>query len=410
VITCPGNVTVTTAMLSDPPSTGTPTVTDNCDPNPVVTYDDNRAGLTGCNATGTIVRTWTATDAAGNTATCMQTITITDTVPPVLSPCPSDITVDGGATCSAMVTYPDPTGYDVRHFEGFENPSWTSGSYVTQPSVDWNDDNSHMARVLSGTNGIPSKTGAAHADIDSTSPPAGQTGVFSRLGGYSTVFGTGFKTSQDVYMNLNDPAVLANTYGWDLSTAASGTDGNHRRDFIFHTASNATGTIDVAADNNSNFTRVTNLPTYPNHATITSSGWYTFEWNFRNVGGVLAVEMIMRDAGGAQLFSETRSDPSDLIPTVVGGNRYMWFTFLEVAHLAIDNTSLIRNTVVACTPPSGSTFSNAGSHTVVLHVTVCEPAFENVEPLGGVHATTVLRIRLVLSTANRCVARNVNHM
>jgi hypothetical protein len=40
----------------------------------------------------TILRTYTATDAAGNTASATQTITITDNTAPVLS-CPSDITV-----------------------------------------------------------------------------------------------------------------------------------------------------------------------------------------------------------------------------------------------------------------------------------------------------------------------------
>jgi len=100
-----------------------------------------------------------------------------------------------------VVTYPDPTGHDVRHFEGFEDPSWMPGSYVTQPSVDWNDYSSHMTRVLSGTNGITSKGGVAHADVDSTSLPAAPndfTGIFSRLGGYSSVFGTGWYNTGDV--------------------------------------------------------------------------------------------------------------------------------------------------------------------------------------------------------------------
>ena len=59
------------------------------------------------------------------------------------------------------------------------------------PSTDWNDYDSHVARVLSGTGGITSRSGVAHAVIDSTVLP--DTGAFSRLGGYSSVFGTGFR-------------------------------------------------------------------------------------------------------------------------------------------------------------------------------------------------------------------------
>src|SRR5204863_6568144 len=57
----------------------------------------------------------------------------------------------------------------------------------------------------------------------------------------------------------------------------------------------------------------------------------------------LAVDLNLRDAGGALLWTETRHDNSDILSGMganVGGNRYMWFTFLEVAKIAIDNTRL----------------------------------------------------------------------
>ncbi|GJQ28060.1 MAG: hypothetical protein HBSAPP02_30920 [Phycisphaerae bacterium] len=224
------------------------------------------------------------------------------------------------------------------HFEGFENAGFTVN---TVPN--WNNFNSSLTRVASGTGGITSKTGAYHASIDSTllpAPPNDYTGAFTRLGGYSSTFpATGFKASLDVYMNLDDPAVLNNTYGWDLSCAANNQSGGHRRDFIFHTAGSP-GQILVGASNNTNFTRRNDLGSI-NHYAITASGWYTFEWVFRNNGvGVLAVDLNLRDSGGTLLWTETRSDASDLISTVVGGNRYMWFTFLEVETVAIDNTRL----------------------------------------------------------------------
>ena len=97
------------------------------------------------------MRTWTLTDNLTNTTTCMQTITVVDDVPPVLSPCPANFHVNADGSCSATVTYADPTAYDVGSFEGFENSQWVSGNYVNSPSTDWNDSNSHMTRVSSGT-------------------------------------------------------------------------------------------------------------------------------------------------------------------------------------------------------------------------------------------------------------------
>ncbi len=367
------NVTVYCGDLRDPPATGVPTSTDACGP-VTLTFDDNRSGLSGCNATGVIVRTWTATDGSGNASAYDQTITVVDNTPPVLGACPANISVDSGpSACNAVVSFTLPTAYDQCYDQGFENPQFTSGDYFNAPSTDWNDSNSMLNRVLSGFAGVPSHSGSAHAVIDSTSLPASPddyTGAFTRLGGYSSVFGSGFKTSVAVYIDLNDPAVLANTYGWDLSSAASDQSGSHRRDFVFHAASNNLGQVLIGGSNNSNFTRRNDLASI-NHYTIIASGWYIFESDFRDNAGVLAVDLNLRDSGGALLWTETRSDPSDLISTIVGGNRYMWFTFLETASLAIDDTQLRRNTSVTSTPSSGSSFPIGTTPVVVTTTDAC---------------------------------------
>ncbi|MCB2002055.1 MAG: PEP-CTERM sorting domain-containing protein [Rhodoferax sp.] len=61
---------------------------------------------------------------------------------------------------------------------------------------------------------------------------------------------------------------------------------------------------------------------------------------FRNDGGVLAVDMNLLDDGGNLLYSVTRTNAADDIATTVGGNRYGWFTYNNIANLAIDNTAL----------------------------------------------------------------------
>ncbi|MBN3034668.1 MAG: right-handed parallel beta-helix repeat-containing protein, partial [Bacteroidales bacterium] len=364
ITSCPADVTLAQYEDRDPYATGWALADplSNCYNPVVVTYDDDRSGLTGCNVTGTILRTFTATDYLGQVTTCTQTITITDVSDPVVV-CPADITQDNDpGVCGAVVTF-EPTASDFGFFQGFEHADWVPGHYYSValgfgPSTDWNEYNSPMNRVPSGTGGIVSKTGSAHAVFYSAGiPPAPDdyTGIFSRLGGYGNVFGDGFVVTQDVYFDLSDPWVATSTYGWDASCAANTQTGGHLRDFIFHTAGEP-GKILVAASNNTNFTRRNDLATL-NHFEVVTTGWYTLQWVFRDAGdGTLAVDCNLLDALGNLLWTETRNNTGDVIATVVGGNRYLWFTFLEADQLAIDDTRLMRNLVVTSTPPSGSYF------------------------------------------------------
>jgi hypothetical protein len=360
----PANVTVTTAQSRDPYFTGRASAVSSCSSsvNVTITYSDDRSGLTGCNAAGTIVRTWTATDAAGNSTNRQQMITVSDTTAPQFVSAPNIVVFSAPGKSSAVVSCL-PTAKELVFSQGFEDDGWTSGDAAAMPSVDWNDYSSRISQASSGTDGIVSRDGKSHAVIDSTlAIAAGQdTGAFSRLGGYSTVFGDGYRVAQDVYLNLDDAAVKANTYGWDLSAASSTVSGGYGRDFIFHVASDATGQLLVAADNNSGFARPD--LSGADHGTVTSNGWYTFEWVFRKQGGVLAVDCNLRAADGTRLWGQTLSAPEDIIEGNIGGNRYLWFTYLAVGKLAIDNTVLERNVSVTTDPPSGSTFQ-LGTNTV----------------------------------------------
>jgi hypothetical protein len=294
-----------------------------------------------------------------------------DDLAPVITD-PGDIIVNADAgTCEAVVTYPNLVVTDncssdyPASLESFETTTWDGGNA-------WNAYNSTVSQVASGTNGITSSDGAFHGVLDATADS--QTGAFTRLGGYSSEFGQGFVASLDVYIDLSDPAVTADTYGWDLSTAANGQDGNHQRDFIFHTASNGRRQRPCGC-----------LQQHERHA----AQRYRHAQSLRNhqqrlvhlpvgvpeaIDGSLAVDCQLLDSSGTFLWQETRNDPSDLISTEVGGNRYMWFTFLEVDSLAIDNNQLNRGSgmgapiTVTASPPSGTTFPT-GTTTVTITAT-----------------------------------------
>ncbi len=102
---------------------------DNCS---IYTWSNNSNGLT--NIAGTVFNvgnntvTWTITDGSGNTATCAQTVTVKENVPPVITcPLSQTQTTDPGV-CGANITIPQFNGgCDIQHgFTGHYQPSlWT---------------------------------------------------------------------------------------------------------------------------------------------------------------------------------------------------------------------------------------------------------------------------------------------
>ena len=89
-ITCPPDADKEWVLGLDtsPAGCGTATATDVCDPNPVITFSDQRIPGN-CPGQFTILRSWTATDECGNQARCVQTINVDDTTPPQIT-CPPD--------------------------------------------------------------------------------------------------------------------------------------------------------------------------------------------------------------------------------------------------------------------------------------------------------------------------------
>lgn len=96
-----------TVVANAPTATGVATATDNCTLFPAITVSDDTSGLTLCNGTGDIIRTWTATDDCGLSVSCDQTVTVDDTTAPVIDPAASDSTVecDGAGNVSEFAAW-----------------------------------------------------------------------------------------------------------------------------------------------------------------------------------------------------------------------------------------------------------------------------------------------------------------
>jgi len=179
-----------------------------------------------------------------------------------------------------------------------------------------------------------------------------------------------------VYLNL--AAGNPNDTRFDWSSAINKPDGTHRRDFVFNAGfyndSDATGSGPRFVINAStNATRSGAFPKNTGSFSITTTGWYTLEHHFYNVGlGVLAVYLRITTLAGAPLKTWTLSDPTDIIGTTVGGHRYGWMVIQEFPVLAIDNVSLLSvneaGNASACkndgwqhlTRADASTFKNQG--------------------------------------------------
>ncbi|MBU2951172.1 gliding motility-associated C-terminal domain-containing protein [Tamlana agarivorans] len=81
VLNLPVNVTAQCSDNLTPIAFGIATAIDNCDPNPIVTYNDVRKDGA-CSGTFTITRTWTTTDISGNSVSVDQQISTSDTTAP----------------------------------------------------------------------------------------------------------------------------------------------------------------------------------------------------------------------------------------------------------------------------------------------------------------------------------------
>jgi len=149
VITCPADLTIECDEDTSPTNTGVATGTDNCSAVAeilITTSDVSTQGTSGCSQYDyTITRTWTATDACGNSSTCSQVVTVEDSQGPVIT-CPANQTL-------ACDTDPLPIANTINEFisiGGTVEDNCSSLSELTISVVD-NPINQAMLNFCPGT-------------------------------------------------------------------------------------------------------------------------------------------------------------------------------------------------------------------------------------------------------------------
>lgn len=234
----------------------------------------------------------------------------------------------------------------------------TAGAQVSVFSQGFEDDTAGWSALsgtigafTSGTDGIPSASGANHA--------VSTGNAFTRFGEYRSAYPNGgYSTSVKIYLDVD--AGWANDRRFDWIVASSKQDGGHLRDYTFNVgfydSADATGPgastnrFIISASNNAG--PGNSYPKNPgrNPVAVGVTGWYVFEHHFQNVGGALSVELVLKDPSNNVVTTWTLSDPGDLIASVVGGNRYGWLAFNTFSSLALDDSELIFNNPASSLP------------------------------------------------------------
>src|ERR1043166_4715768 len=108
---CPNDASVECGSSLDPDvnlALGKPTASGSADCSPIsFSYTDSAPTPGNCGGNYTFVRAWKATDNCGNMATCLQTITVTDTTAPIINSVPAG----GDLLCNPATT---PTDESVK--------------------------------------------------------------------------------------------------------------------------------------------------------------------------------------------------------------------------------------------------------------------------------------------------------
>lgn len=157
-VTAPADITKEATGASTAVALGAATVTDNVDSELTAT-----PAPAGPYAVGVHTITWTATDAAGNTGTNTQKVTITDTTPPVVAP-PANKTVTATGT-NTPVSLGTATATDLVDGSVTVTPSTTGPFPLGATTITWSATDAH------GNTGTATQiVTVTEAPIDDTAP------------------------------------------------------------------------------------------------------------------------------------------------------------------------------------------------------------------------------------------------
>ncbi|MEO6130992.1 MAG: ice-binding family protein, partial [Saprospiraceae bacterium] len=105
-VMCPASVTVQCASEIPVADPSTVSVSDNCGENATVRFVNDVISNQSCVNRFTVTRTYQAIDNCGNSASCIQIITVNDTTPPVIT-CPANLTIQNGSSTTPTMSGPN---------------------------------------------------------------------------------------------------------------------------------------------------------------------------------------------------------------------------------------------------------------------------------------------------------------
>lgn len=127
----PSNTTVSCPVPAPP----TVTASDNCSTSLTVNYTQSPASVN-CTTGGIITRTWTTTDAAGNTVTQSQTITVTGSSPPLTISSYTIVNAQTGVNNGSVSVVPSGGSCGGAYTYQWSGPSvWTGASTATGATI-----------------------------------------------------------------------------------------------------------------------------------------------------------------------------------------------------------------------------------------------------------------------------------
>jgi len=212
-------------------------------------------------------------------------------------------------------------------------------------------------RVASGTGGITAADGAYYGQAVGNGSSYSYWGGKYASTGYLPGSFVPYTTSLDIYLDVNSGSQSGTRFDYDSSITTSA--GSFLRDFVFNAgfydsgdntgAGAGTNRFVISASNNSQPGSAYAKNPAKDPIAIDASGWYTFQQDFTDDAGSLAVIMSILDSGGGLVHQWTLNDPTDLI-AAVGGSDYGWIDYNEFSFLGIDNASLKTNVTAVPAP------------------------------------------------------------